>query len=189
MQVASSSRISQLLANWSNGDKNAFNELMPLLYQPLKKLARGYLRRERRDHTLQSAALVNEAYLRLLGDSGIQLNGKTHFFAVAAKIMRHILVEHARHHQAIKRGGGVYKLELEQAEGLGNSRSVDLVALDDALRELSKFDAQQARVVELRFFGGLSIEQTAQILSISTATVKRDWATARVWLYREITRS
>lgn len=189
MQAASAGRIGQLLANWSNGDKNAFNELMPLLYQPLRKLAHGYLRRERRDHTLQSAALVNEAYLRLLGDSGIQFNGKSHFFAVAAQVMRHILVEHARHHRVVKRGGGTYKLDLEQAEGLGNSRSFDLVALDDALRELSKFDVQQARVVELRFFGGLSIEETAQILGISSATVKRDWATARVWLYREISRN
>lgn len=189
MQVASSSRISQLLASWSGGNKNALNELIPLLYEPLRKLAHGYLRRERRDHTLQSAALVNEAYLRLLGDSGIQLAGKAHFFAVAAQIMRHILVEHARRHHAAKRGGGAFKLEFKQAEEMEGPESADLVALDDALRELSRFDPQQARIVELRFFGGLSIEETAKILGISTPTVKRDWATARVWLYREISRA
>ena len=185
----SSSRVSEVLLSWSKGDKNALNELMPLLYEPLRKLAHGYLRRERRDHTLQSAALVNEAYLRLLGDSGIQFEGKTHFFAVAAQIMRHILVEHARRHHAAKRGGGAFKLEVEQAEEMEGPRSADLVALDDALRELSRFDPQQARIVELRFFGGLSIEETAKILGISTPTVKRDWATARVWLYREIARA
>lgn len=186
MQGASSSRISQLLASWSGGDKNAFNELMPLVYDPLRRVARGYLRRERRDHTLQSAALVNEAYLRMLGDSDIRFSGKSHFFALAAQVMRHILVEHARRHRAAKRGGGVYKVELDQAGELGKSDSFDLVALDDALRELSKFDPQQERIVELRFFGGLSIEETAEVLRISTATVKRDWTTARLWLYREI---
>lgn len=189
MQVASSHRISQLLASWSGGDRNALNELMPVLYEPLRKLAHGYLRRERRDHTLQSAALVNEAYLRLFGDSGIQLADRSHFFAVAAQIMRHILVEHARRHHAAKRGGGTYKVELEQAEEMGKSDSFDLIALDDALLELSKFDPQQERIVELRFFGGLSIQETAQILGISTATVNRDWATARLWLYREIART
>src|SRR5437868_2779594 len=189
MQVASSSRISQLLASWSGGDRNALNELLPLLYEPLRKVAHGYMRRERRDHTLQSAALVNEAYLRLLGDSGIQFAGKSHFFAVAAQIMRHILVEHARRHGAAKRGGGVYKVELDQAGELGKCESFDLVALDDALRELSKLDPQQERIVELRFFAGLSIEETAEIVGISTATVKRDWAMARLWLYRELSQN
>ena len=135
MQVEPS-RVSQLLINWSNGDKRALNELMPVLYHPLRKLAHRHLQRERRDHTLQSAALVHEAYLRLLGGSGIHFAGQSHFFAVAAQIMRHILVEHAGHHQAAKRGGGTYKLALEQTTELGNPECTDLVALDDALRTL-----------------------------------------------------
>ena len=186
---ASSVRVNQLLMSWSQGDKNALNDLVPLLYEPLRKIAHRHLKRERRDHTLQSAALVNEAYLRLLGDSGIRVTDKSHFIAVAAQVMRHILVEHARHHHAAKRGGGGLKLGLEDVEEVGGSKPLDLVTLDDALQELSKFDPQQARIVEMRFFGGLSIEETAIILDISPATVKRDWATARVWLYREISRS
>jgi RNA polymerase sigma factor (TIGR02999 family) len=161
---------------------------MPLVYEELRRLAHHYLRQERSDHTLQSTALVHEAYLRLAGQSAPQWQNRAHFFGVAAQLMRHILVDHARSRLAAKRGAGVPRLALDPEIALPQQREVDLVALDDALSKLETLDPQQSRLIELRFFGGLSIEETAVVLGISPASVKREWATARAWLQREIKR-
>jgi RNA polymerase sigma-70 factor (ECF subfamily) len=152
----------------------------------LRRLARRYLRRERPDHTLQSAALVNEAYLRLIRQEHPQWQNRAHFFGVAAQLMRHILVDHARNRAAAKRGAGAPRLTLDPDIALPQERDVDLMALDDALNQLAALDPQQSRLVELRFFGGLSIEETSVVLGVSPATVKREWATARAWLQREM---
>ncbi len=159
---------------------------MPLVYNELKRLAGSYLRHERPDHTLQSAALVNEAYLRLVGQTNIHWQNKAHFFGIAAQMMRRILVDHARGHNASKRGEGVPALALDEAVAQAQMQSINLQALDEALDKLAKLDLQQSKIVELRFFGGLSIEDSANVLGISPATVKRDWAAARAWLYREM---
>jgi len=159
---------------------------MPLVYAELKRLAGSYLRRERPDHTLQSAALVNEAYLRLVDQTQTQWQNKAHFFGIAAQMMRRILADHARGHNAAKRGAGMPELELNEAVAQAQTKSVDLLDLEEALQKLEKLDAQQGKIVELRFFGGLSIEDTANVLGISPATVKRDWAAARAWLFREV---
>ena len=159
---------------------------MPLVYAELKRLAGSYLRRERPDHTLQSAALVNEAYLRLVDQTQTQWQNKAHFFGIAAQMMRRILADHARGHNAAKRGAGMPELELNEAVAQAQTKSVDLLDLEDALQKLEKLDAQQGKIVELRFFSGLSIEDTANVLGISPATVKRDWAAARAWLFREV---
>ena len=163
---------------------------MPLVYNELRRLANHYLQRERSDHTLQSTALVHEAYLRLAGPNAPQWQNRAHFFGIAARVMRQILVEYARAHGAAKRGGtGVYKITLDDALELPSQSDVDVVALDDALNRLSDMDPQQSRIIELRFFAGLTIEDTSEVLGISPATVKRDWTSARAWLHREIARS
>jgi RNA polymerase sigma factor (TIGR02999 family) len=172
--------------NWGQGDQGAREALIPLVYDELRRLARRYLRRERPDHTLQSAALVNEAYLRLIRQDQPQWQNRAHFFGVAAQLMRHILVDHARYRAAAKRGAGAPRLTLDPDVALPQARDVDLVALDDALNQLAALDPQQSRLVELRFFGGLSIEETSVVLGVSPATVKREWATARAWLQREM---
>ena len=186
MYPASSERVSKLLLNWGQGDQGAREALIPLVYDELRRLARRYLRRERPDHTLQSAALVNEAYLRLIRQDQPQWQNRAHFFGVAAQLMRHILVDHARNRAAAKRGAGAPRLTLDPDVALPQARDVDLVALDDALNQLAALDPQQSRLVELRFFGGLSIEETSVVLGVSPATVKREWATARAWLRREM---
>jgi RNA polymerase sigma factor (TIGR02999 family) len=186
MCPASAARVSQLLVNWGHGDQNAREELIPLVYEELRRIARRHLWRERPDHTLQSGALVHEAYLRLLHGDPPQWQNRAHFFGVAAQLMRHILVDHARTRLAAKRGAGVPRLALDAQIALRQKREVDITALDDALKQLATLDQQQSRLVELRFFGGLSIEETAVVLGISPATVKREWATARAWLAREI---
>jgi RNA polymerase sigma factor (TIGR02999 family) len=186
MHPASSTRVSKLLLNWGQGDQAAREALIPLVYDELRRLARRHLRRERPGHTLQSAALVNEAYLRLIRQDQPQWQNRAHFFGVAAQLMRHILVDHARNRLAGKRGAGAPRLSLDSQIALPRQREVDLVALDDALNQLAALDEQQSRVVELRFFGGLSIEETAVALDVSPATVKREWATARAWLQREM---
>lgn len=186
MCPASSARVSKLLLNWGQGDQDAREALIPLVYDELRRLARRHLRRERPDHTLQSAALVHEAYLRLIHEDAPQWQNRAHFFGVAAQLMRHILVDHARNRLAAKRGAGAPRLTLDPQIALPQKREVDLVALDDALNQLAALDPQQSRLVELRFFGGLSIEETSVVLGISQATVKRDWATARAWLRREM---
>lgn len=161
---------------------------MPLVYDELRRLAQHYLRRERADHTLQSTALVHEAYVRLIGQDTPPWQSRAHFFGIAARLMRQILVEHARSHHAAKRGGHAFKLTLEDASAVAQPADVDLVALDDALKKLSTQDARQSRIVELRFFAGLTIEDAAEVLEISPATVTREWTIARAWLFREIGR-
>jgi len=183
---APSIRINQLLADWRRGDQQARDELIPVVYDELRRLARLRLRNERPDHTLQSAALVNEAYLRLARQDAPQWQNRAHFFGVAAQLMRHILVDHARNRLAAKRGAGVPRLALEPELVPARESEVDLVALDDALSKLAALDAQQARLIELRFFAGLSIEDTSVVLGVSPATVKREWVTARAWLRREL---
>lgn len=187
MYSASSERVSKLLLNWGQGDQGAREALIPLVYDELRRLARRHLRRERPDHTLQSAALVNEAYLRLIRQGQPQWQNRAQFFGLASQLMRHILVDHARNRAAAKRGAGAPRLSLDPEIALPRGRDVDLVALDDALNQLAALDSQQSRVVELRFFGGLSIQETSVVLGVSAATVKREWATARAWLQREIT--
>jgi RNA polymerase sigma-70 factor (ECF subfamily) len=179
--------ITQLLTRWSNGDQTALDKLMPMVYSELRRLASNYLRRERRDHTLQPTALVNEAYLKLIDQRNAKWQNRAQFFGVAAQLMRRILVDHARQHQAAKRGGSdQQRLSITNAEQLVQQSEVDLLALHEALEELATLDPQQERIVELRFFGGLSIEETAEVLHIGHATVERDWKMARAWLRRQL---
>jgi RNA polymerase sigma-70 factor, ECF subfamily len=178
--------VGTLLQAWSDGDRTALDKLTPIVYKELHRLARYYLRGERAGHSLQTTALVNEAYLRLADYKRMRWENRAHFFAVSAQLMRRILVDHARRHNQ-KRGGGVPHLSLEETAVVGVGRDEDLVALDDALEALARLDPRKARVVELRFFGGLSVEETAEVLKISAVTVMRDWTTARAWLYREMT--
>jgi len=184
--MTSPSTITQLLVRWRAGDQAALDELLPLVYREMRRLAGYYLRQERPDHTLQPTALVHEAYLRLVGEKEIDWQSRAHFFGIAAVRMRRILVEHARSRQAAKRGGGEYRLSLSEANRMAEKRDVNLLALDDALRRLEELDLQKSRIVELRYFGGLTIEETAEALRISPATVKRDWSMARAWLRSEI---
>ena len=178
--------ITQILQEVSGGNREAPARLMPLVYDELRRLADHYLRRERPDHTLQPTALVHEAYLKLIDQTRVDWQNRAHFFGVAAQLMRRILVDHARRHQASKRGGFRQKLTLDEAVDYSQTRDIDLVRLDEALTALAQFDARQSRVVELRFFGGLTIEETAEALSVSPATVKVDWSMAKAWLRREI---
>lgn len=178
--------VTRLLVDWGNGDRQALEKLTPLVYQELKRLAARYLRRERREHTLQSTALVHEAWLRLIDQKQVHWQNRAQFFGIAAEMIRRILIDHARGRQAAKRGDGAIKLTLDDALGTPNRRDLDLVALDDALHDLGKLDPQQGRLVELRFFAGLSIEESAEVLGVSSATVKREWTAAKAWLYREI---
>jgi RNA polymerase sigma factor (TIGR02999 family) len=183
----SSNQVTELLVRWRSGDQQALEALMPLVYKELRQLAHHYLRQERSDHTLQSTALVHEAYLRLAGQNPPEWQNRAHFFGIAAHLMRQILVEHARGRDAAKRGGGATRLVLDESMALSKQTDVDLIVLDKALRELTELDAQQGRIVELRFFAGLTIEDTSEVLGISPATVKRDWVTARAWLFRAMT--
>lgn len=185
----SSLDVTQILQEVSGGDKDAPARLMPLVYDELRRLANHYLRQERPDHTLQPTALVHEAYLKLIDQSRVDWQNRAHFFGVAAQSMRRILVDHARGHRASKRGGVQQKLTLDEAVDYSQSRDIDLVALDDALNLLAELDQRQSRIVELRFFGGLTIEETAEALGVSPATVKVDWSMAKAWLRREISRT
>jgi RNA polymerase sigma factor (TIGR02999 family) len=178
--------VTQLLVAWGNGDRAAFDRLMPLVYEELRRLARHYMSRERPGHTLQSTALVNEAYLRLVEQEGMRWENRAHFFGIAARLMRQILVDHAKSRQAAKRGGGQYRLSLSKVDRLTSRPDVDLIALDEALGRLEVLDPQKSRIVELRYFGGLGIEETAEVMGISPAKVKRDWKMARAWLRCEI---
>lgn len=178
--------VSQLLAKWEAGDRDALYALVPLIYRELRRQAHRCLRDERPGHTLQTTALAHEAFLRLHGQGPAHYENRAHFLAITAQLMRQILVDHARARKAAKRDGGV-RLTLEDVSGLIESRALDLLELDEALNSLAKLDSQQSLVVELRFFGGLSIEETADVLRISAATVKRYWSTARVWLHHEMT--
>ena len=174
-----------LLRAWSDGDASALERLTPIVYAELHRLARRYMRGERAGHSLQTTALVNEAYMRLVGYDRMQWQNRGHFLAVSAQLMRRILVEHARRHN-VKRGGGVPHVPLDEAALVGGGRAADLVALDDAMNALAQIDPRKAQVVEMRFFGGLDVNETANVLKISPATVMRDWSTAKAWLYREL---
>ena len=179
--------VTQLLVDWSNGDQSALDKLMPVVYDELRRLASNYLRRERAGHTLQPTALVNEAYLKLVDQRQARWQNRAQFFGVAAQLMRRILVDHARVRQAQKRGGSdQQQLSLGHADHIAAKPNVDLLALHEAMNELAEIDPQQSRIVELRFFGGLTIEETAEVLEISHATVERDWTLARAWLRREL---
>jgi RNA polymerase sigma factor (TIGR02999 family) len=186
MTQPSTHEVTELLIEWSNGDKAALDKLMPLIHEELRRLAHYYMSHERPGHTLQTSALVNEAYLRLVNREGVHWQNRAHFFAIAAQVMRTILVDHARSHAYAKRGGGAHKIELDEAMIVSRERAAEVVALDDALKELANFDPQQSRVVELRFFGGLTIEETAEVLDLSPATIKREWSTAKAWLYQQV---
>jgi RNA polymerase sigma factor (TIGR02999 family) len=186
---STSPTITQLLVEWSEGDQAALDQLMPLVYDELRRLARSYLRRERPDHTLQPTALVHEAYLRLIEQRSVNWQNRAHFFGIASQMMRRILVNHALARATAKRGGPATRLSLDEGSICSGQRDVELIALDEALKALERLDPRQTRIVELRFFGGLSIEETAEALSLSPATVKREWSTARLWLRRQITKT
>jgi RNA polymerase sigma factor (TIGR02999 family) len=179
--------VTALLRDWSGGDPRALERLMPLVYGELRKLAASYLRRERSDHTLQPTALVHEAYLRLVDQRGVDWHNRAHFFGIAARMMRRILVDHARRRQAAKRDGAAYRIS-GSGDLVEAGHDPDLLALNSALDGLEALDPRQARIIELRFFGGLTVEETAEVVGISTATVKREWQTARAWLARELRR-
>jgi RNA polymerase sigma factor (TIGR02999 family) len=186
MTTPVSEDISQLLAHWSDGNKAALDQLIPLVYAELRRLAHHYLRGERAGQTLQTSALVNEAYLRLVDYRNMRWQDRTHFFAVSAQLMRRILVEHARKRHAAKRGGDAIQVSLNDADAAQEQRSIDLMALDRALGELAALDERRSRIVELRYFGGLNIEETAAALALSTPTVQREWRIAKAWLHRAI---
>jgi RNA polymerase sigma factor (TIGR02999 family) len=183
---APSGDVSAILRAWSDGDQRALDRLTPIVYDELRRLARRYMRRERPGHSLQTSALVNEAYMRLVDYKRMQWQDRAHFFAVSAQLMRRILVEHARRRN-LKRGGRVVRVSLDDAATVGAEAASDLVALDDAMNALARLDARKARVVEMRFFGGLSVDETAAVLNVSPVTVMRDWTSAKAWLYRELT--
>jgi RNA polymerase sigma-70 factor (ECF subfamily) len=186
MKNAHSQQITGLLAEWSDGNRSALDEMLPLIESELRRLAHRYMSRERPGHTLQTTALVNEAYLRLIDQNDIRWQNRAHFFAIAAQMMRRILVDYARRNKYAKRGGGAVHVSLNQADLIANEPAAEVKALDEALRRLESLDARQARVVELRFFGGLTIKETAEVMDISVDMVKREWSTAKAWLYREV---
>ncbi len=185
MKTPAQAEVTQLLLDWSNGDQNALDKLVPLVYDELRRLARHYMQRETPGHTLQTTALVNEAYLRLV-DQTVPWQNRAHFFAIAAQMMRRILIDHARSHARQKRGGGTVQVSLDEAAIMPQEQAAELIALDEALQRLTEIDPRRGRVVELRFYGGLSIEETANVLKISPNTVMRDWNLAKAWLFKEI---
>lgn len=182
----SQNEVTQLLLDWGNGDKAALDKLVPVVYQELRRLAGYYMRRERPGHTLQTSALVNEVYMRLVDYRQMRWQSRAHFFAVAAQAMRRILVEHARKRHVAKRGGGAVQVSFDEAATVSEKQAADLIALDDALTSLEAIDPRKSRIVELRYIGGLNIEEAAEVLDISPATVQREWRAAKAWLYREI---
>lgn len=179
-------QVTQLLMDWSNGDKTALDKLMPLIHEELRRLAHHYMSRERPTHTLQTSALVNEAYIRLVNRKGVQWQNRAHFFGIAAQSMRCILVDHARGHAYAKRGGAADRITLNENLLVSEDRASEVLALDEALKELESIDAQQSRIVELRFFGGLTVDETAEVVHLSPATIKREWRTAKAWLYHRL---
>ena len=182
-------QITQLLNQWSNGNQKVLDDLMPLVYKELRRQAAGYLRRERVNHTLQPTALINEAYLKLIDQRDVNWQNRAHFFAIAAQAMRRILVDYARERHREKRGGAAENLPLDEALTIvSQEKSVDLVALDEALNNLAQFDERQAKVVELRYFSGLSIDETSEVLGVSNVTIRRDWNMAKAWLHQEISK-
>lgn len=181
--------ITQLLAEWSDGNQSALDELYPLVYEELHRLARRYMSRERKGHTLQTTALINEAYVRLVDQRNVHWANRSHFFAISAQIMRRILIDHARRHAYAKRGGGAQQVSLEEVAIVANEKSAEIIRLDEALTTLAKMDPRRCHVVELRYFGGLSNEEIAGVLNVSENTVTRDWNLARAWLHQQLTGS
>lgn len=181
--------VTRLLQQWGNGQEQALGQLVPQIHHELRKLAASYLRRERPDHTLQPTALVNEAFLKLIDQRTVKWQNRAHFFGIAAQAMRRILVDHARAHGARKRGGALRKVALDEASQIGQATDVDILALDEALTRLADMDPQQSRIVELRFFGGLTMEETAEVMRISPATIGREWRVAKAWLSAELSRT
>ena len=185
--ISSESDVTELLLEWRRGDKAALDRLTPLVYDELRRIAHRYMRGERDGHTLETTALVNEAYLRLAGQQRVEWQDRAHFFAVTAQVMRHVLIDHARRRHYAKRGGdNAQQVPLEEAHAMSGERAAELVALDEALEKLAQLDPRKSRVVELRYFGGLSLEETAAILEVSVMTVRRDWRAARAWLYKKM---
>lgn len=189
MHTPPPNEVTPLLLRWSQGDEAARDLLLPVVYQELHRLAQSYLRRERHGHTLQPTALINEAYLRLIKQDAPEWQSRSHFFGVAARLMRQILVEHARAHTADKRGGGTVAVELDEAWQYSDEKAEELVALDDALQALAQFDERKVRIIELRYFGGMSLEETATALGLSIATINNETRLARAWLHRELSRN
>jgi RNA polymerase sigma factor (TIGR02999 family) len=185
MKALSADNLTALLVEWRDGDEAALESLMPLVYDQLRRIAHRYVQRERAGHTLQTSALVNEAYLRLAGQNVVWEN-RAHFFAVTAKVMRHILIDHARRRSYTKHGGEARQVSLDEASAMSLERAAELIALEEALDELAELDPRKSRVVELRYFGGLSLEETAEVLKVSLMTVRRDWRAAKAWLYRRL---
>ncbi|MFN2502137.1 MAG: sigma-70 family RNA polymerase sigma factor [Pyrinomonadaceae bacterium] len=179
--------ITQLLLSWSKGNHAALQDLMPLVYPELRKVARRYMRREREEHTLQTSALINEAYLRLVDQQAVEWQDRGHFFAMATQVMRHILIDHARRATYEKRGGRAQHLPLDDAAIVRQEKAADLIALDEALTNLARFDPRKSKIVELRFFGGLTVEETAEAMDLSPVTIMREWRAAKAWLHSEIT--
>ena len=184
--TTSQPQLTQLLKNWGNGDAAAHDELMAVVYEELHRLAHQYMKREHPGHTLQTSALVNEAFVKLVDQRNVEWQNRAHFFGIAAQVMRRILVDHARARQSAKRGGSSRPLSLDEALIVSDERSAEVIALDEALRELAKFDERKSQIVELRFFGGLSIDETAEILQVSPGTVMRDWTLAKAWLRKQM---
>ena len=187
MIIPASQEVTQLLVAWSNGDHEALDKLLPLVNAELRQLARRYMRRENPGHTLQTSALVNEAFLRLIDQKRVRWQNRAHFLGIAAQLMRRILIDHARKHHYAKRGGGAVKVSLDEAAAATTSRAAELLAVDEALEKLTAMDARKGRIVELRFFGGLNLEETAEVMGISSPTVQREWRAAKAWLHRMLT--
>lgn len=184
--MQSQENVTELLLGWGDGNKEALDRILPIVYDELRRQAARYLRRERAGHTLQTTALINEAYIRLVDQKNVRWQNRAHFFGIAAQLMRRILVDHSRTKGRAKRGGSDVRVSLSDANLIANQRDIEVIAVDEALARLAQIDEQQSKVVELRFFGGLTVEETAEVLKISPATVKRDWSMAKAWLHREI---
>jgi RNA polymerase sigma factor (TIGR02999 family) len=187
MPTPSPPEVTQLLADWGKGDRSALDKLFPLVHSELRRIAQRQMSQERPGHTLQATALVNEAYLKLAGQQGFDWQNRAHFFAVCAQVMRHILIDHARAHARDKRGGGAIQVSLDEALVVAEDQAAHFIALDEALRVLERLDPQKGKIVELRYFGGLSIEEAATVLNVSPRTVRREWQRAKAWLYRMMT--
>ncbi len=186
MTTLSEQNVTGWLLEWQQGDRAALDKLTPLIYDELRRMAHRYMQQERAGHTLQTTALVNEAYVRLVGQQRLEWQSRAHFYAVTAQVMRHVLIDHARRRHYVKRGGGLQQVSLAEAGLMSDERAAELVALDEALDELARLDPRKSRVVELRYFGGLSLEETAETLDVSIMTVRRDWRAAKAWLYRRM---
>jgi len=186
MPTPSPQEVTQLLADWGKGDRSALDKLLPLVHAELRRMARRQMSQERPGHTLQATALVNEAYLKLAGQQEFEWQNRAHFFAVVAQVMRHILIDHARRHRYRKRGGGAQQVTLDEVAVVGEQRAAEFVALDEALTNLATVDERKSKIVELRFFGGLTVEETAEVLKVSPITVKREWRSAKAWLHLEM---